>query len=156
MTGLRKISVPPPLFLPSRDSEAPVPQGTPGTPTVSRASRLSAANCRLQSWEKESARKDGQSPARGRLQARAGDAEGRSRRARTGCARRRRVTSVRHVPVFTSLVEQPTSAAKWQHCGDSEAQSLGDASLRQAGSGRSGRREEGGGAGRSAWKSGRS
>ena len=155
MTGLRKISVPPPLFLPSRDSEA--------TCTARHTwhsdrlqSQQTAANCRLQSWEKEAARKDGQSPARGRLQARAGDAEGRSRRARTGCARRRRVTSVRHVPVFTSLVEEPTSAAKWQHCGDSEAQSLGDASLRQAGSGRWGRREEGGGAGRSAWTSGRS
>lgn len=43
---------------------------------------------------------------------RGGDAEGRSRRARAGCARRRRVTSVRHVPVFTSLVEPPTSAAE--------------------------------------------
>lgn len=101
---------------------------------------------------------EGRSPARGR--SRAGDA-GRGgavpARARAGCARRRRrrrVTSVRHVPVFTSLVEQPTSAAKWQHCGDTEGYSLGDASIRQAGSGRSGRGGEGGGAGRSPWTSG--
>lgn len=44
-----------------------------------------------------------------------------------------------------------TSAAEWQHCGDTEAQSLGDASLRHAGSSGSGRR---GGAGRSARASG--
>lgn len=69
-----------------------------------------------------------ESRERGRSRAGSGDAKGRCRRALAGCARRRRrrVTSVRHVPVFTSLVEPPTSAVEWQHCGDAEAQSLGE------------------------------
>jgi hypothetical protein len=76
-----------------------------------------------------------------REQSRSRVASGATRRGGAGrCARtrgaRRRVTSVRHVPVFTSLVEPLTSAAEWQHCGDAEAQTLGDASVGQAGSAR--------------------
>ena len=56
--------------------------------------------------EQEAESEEEKTQARGRERAGAGDAEGRGRRARAGCARlRRRVTSVRHVPVFTSLVE---------------------------------------------------
>ncbi|XP_008579370.1 PREDICTED: junction-mediating and -regulatory protein-like [Galeopterus variegatus] len=95
-------------------------------------------HCDLDTHRKENARSAG--PSRGG-RGRRGRKEGAGCVAKRGrgwglrggaCVRRRRVTSVRHVPVFTSLVEQPTSAAEWQHCGDAEAPSLGDAFVSQA------------------------
>lgn len=98
-------------------SRAHLPLTTPSEPATRRQRAPARGNRRLRGRK--------ESRERGRSRAGSGDAKGRCRRALAGCARRRRrVTSVRHVPVFTSLVEPPTSAVEWQHCGDAEAQSL--------------------------------
>nr|XP_023473878.1 serine/arginine repetitive matrix protein 3-like [Equus caballus] len=138
-------------FVPlSLGSQATCPTGYTCPSRRPRSWQPAIAEC--SPGETTAARKEGKSRARGRWRAAGwgwgGEAEGRGRRARAR-RRRRRVTSVRHVPVFTSLVEPPTSAGEWQHCGDAEAQSLGDASVRLAGSGRQRRGAERG-AGRSA------